>query len=215
MGGGGGAAAIATLKSRSLTEKFIQDASLLPVLFESQWDADSRQWKTTDPEKIPALWDAYQLFDSTVRKIHEDRKTGLVTLTVEWYDPESAADWANELVRRANTKLQQDTITESQKAIAYLEQQLAKVSAVEVRQALYSLIEVETKNVAVAHAREEFAFKVIDPAVAPRKKFKPDRRLLVLIGAFLGLFMSCAWAFFQGAQNPARSQRNEAPPGST
>jgi uncharacterized protein involved in exopolysaccharide biosynthesis len=160
----------------------------MPVLFADDWDAASRQWKG-DPEDAPTHWDAYELF-SDVRSVQEDRKTGLVTLTVDWQDPQQAAVWANELVARANSRLQQDAIEEGQKAIAFLQQQLGQAGAIEVRQALYSLIEAETKKVAIAHARKEFAFKVIDPAVAPRRKVKPQRRLIVVAGFLIGLIGS-------------------------
>ena len=181
-------AAIATLQSRTLTESFVTDLKLMPILFADDWDAGARQWKG-DPEDAPTLWDAYGTF-SEVRSVQEDRKTGLVTLTVDWKDPQQAAAWANELVARANARLQQDAIDEGQKAIAFLQQQLGQAGAIEVRQALYSLIEAETKKVAIAHARKEFAFKVIDPAVAPRKKFKPQRRLIVVAGFLIGLIGS-------------------------
>ena len=197
--------AIATLRSRSLTESFIAERNLMPVLFAQDWDRDARKWK--DPEDAPTLWDACVLFDGEVRSVSEDRKTGLVTLTVDWYDASLAAEWANELVKRANARLQNDAVAEGQKAIAFLEQQLARAGAVEVRQALYGLIEAETKKVAVAHAREQFAFKVIDPAVAPRKKFKPQRRLIVVAGFLIGLVGSSFLAVLLAA---AAAQRQKA-----
>jgi uncharacterized protein involved in exopolysaccharide biosynthesis len=169
-----------------LSEAIIMERNLMPVLFADDWDEAARQWEG-DAEDAPTMWDAGNLFDSEIRRVSEDRKTGLVTLTIEWRDPLQAAEWANDLVKRANDRLQQEAITEGQKTIAFLEQQLAKASAVEVRQALYSLIEAETKKVAVASAREGFAFKVIDPAVAPRKRFKPQRKLIVVAGALIGL----------------------------
>lgn len=193
-GGGDKAASIATLKSRLLTEAFIDDLKLLPVLFESKWDSTSNRWKAADPEKVPTLWDAYRYFDKDIRAIQEDRRTGLLTLAIEWRDPKIAAEWANELVRRANAKLQQDAITEGQKTIAYLEEQLGKAGTIEVRQALYSLIEAESKKIAVAHAREQFAFKVIDPAVAPRKKIRPNRVAILIAGFLAGLIVSGIWS---------------------
>lgn len=194
---GGRAAAIATLRSRALTEAFIEDHKLLPVIFASRWDKEDNRWKTNDPEKQPTVWDAYREFDKGIRQIQEDRKTGLVTLSIEWTDPVEASDWANELVRRANSKLQQEAILESEKTIAYLQEQLAKAGAVEVRQSLYSLIEAETKKIAVAHAREQFGFKVIDPAVPPKRRVWPARTMMVAVGFFLGLVACSAWVLFR------------------
>jgi uncharacterized protein involved in exopolysaccharide biosynthesis len=197
--------AIATLQSRTLAEAFIVDRQLMPVLFADEWDDTKRQWRR-GAEDAPTLWDAAVLFGSEIRSVQEDRKTGLVTLTIDWRDPRLAADWANDLVRRTNNRLQQEAIAEGQKAVAFLEQQLAKASAIEVRQALYGLIEAETKKVAVAHAREQFAFKVIDPAVEPRKKFKPQRRLIVIAGLLIGLIGSSFVVVVMAATAAQRSK---------
>ena len=193
-GGNSRAAAIATLKSRSLTESFILEHNLLPILFANEWDAVHNRWKTSDAKQNPTAWDGYELVDKRIRKIEIDRKSGLVALAIEWYDPETAAQWANELVYRANSRLQQETIEEGKKTIKYLEQQLTKATSIEVRQALYSVIEMETKNIAVAHAREEFAFKVVDPAVPPRKRIRPKRTQITLLGLTLGFLGASAIA---------------------
>lgn len=203
---GSRAAAVATLKSRSLTEEFLAEKNLLPLLFESEWNAQEKRWKSDDPNKVPAMWDAYRLFDRDIRKLQEDRKTGLVILAIEWRDPVAAAEWANDLVRRANARLQKDSIEEGQKVITYLERQLALGSrAVEVQRALYSLIEAETKKIAVAHAREEFGFKVIDDAVPPKRRIRPSRKLMALTGLILGLMGSSLWVLVRYTLKDARA----------
>jgi uncharacterized protein involved in exopolysaccharide biosynthesis len=180
------AAAIATLKSRQVTEQFIVEEGLLPVLFEDEWDAQKRGWKG----EPPTPWHAYELFDRRVRAVQEDRRSGLVTLTIEWKNPQLAAAWANELVRRTNRKLQQDSVGEAQKTILFLEDQIAKARLVEVRQALFALVESEMKRMAVAHSREEFALRVIDPAVEPKRRSSPRRLLMAALGLPVGAFCS-------------------------
>ena len=41
----------------------------------------------------------------------------------------------------------------------------------------------------LANVREDYAFKVIDPAMVPKTKIKPQRRQIVIIGFFLGLII--------------------------
>jgi uncharacterized protein involved in exopolysaccharide biosynthesis len=137
---------IATLRSRRFSEQFIKDEKLLPVLFHDQWDAENQRWQETDPEDIPTLEDAWELFDKEVRRISEDRKTGLVVLSIEWEDPRVAARWANELVRRVNEMLRKKAVTESESAIGYLREQLRKTSVVELQQVVNRLIESEMKE---------------------------------------------------------------------
>ena len=179
--------AIATLKSRMFTEQFIKDEKLLPVLFWKKWNEENQRWDELDAEDIPSLGDAYELFDEDVRRIREDRKTGLLVLSIEWEDPDEAARWANELVHRVNTMLRTKAVRESESAINYVQQQLKQTSVVELQQVLHRLIEAEMKEIILAKINEEFAFRVIDPAVAAEDPFKPDMALMLLLGAMLGL----------------------------
>lgn len=193
IGGGGGgdkAVSLATLKSRALIEKFIADQNLLPLLFERKWDAETKSWKESDPDKVPDLQDGYDLFNKQILNVSEDKKSGLVTLAIEWKSAELAANWANELVRRANEYLRQKVLDETQKNLAYLDQQAQQTSILEVRQAIYKLMESELKKAMLAKGSEQYAFKVIDPAVVTKKKIRPKRALIVSLGFLLGLFGS-------------------------
>jgi len=188
--------AIATLKSRLFTEQFIKDEKLLPVLFQKKWDQENQRWNDADPEDIPTLGEAYELFDEEVRRIRGDRKTGLVVLSIEWEDPDEAARWANELVRRVNALLRNKAVRESESAISYIQEQLKQTSVVELRQVLHRLIESEMKEIILARINEEFAFRVIDPAVAAEGAFKPNMVPMLLLGAMLGLLGSVILALF-------------------
>lgn len=110
-----------------------------------------------------------------------------MTLAVEWRDPEQAASWVNELVVRLNNHEKQLAIKETEQSLAYLKEQLPKTSVMEVQQAIYRLIEAQTKKIMLANVRDQFVFKVIDPAVVPEKRVKPNRKLIVFLGAMSGL----------------------------
>ncbi len=198
IGGGGGEIeqAIATLKSRAFTNEFIQQEKLMPILFEEQWDENSKSWKVEDEDDTPTLWDAYKKFDQDVRSVSSDKKTGMYTLAIEWSDPELAADLANKLVKKINTHQKQAAIIEAQRSIAYLENQLTETSIVEMQQAIYRLIEAQTKNIMLANVRDEFVFKVIDPAVVPEEKIKPKKKLIAVLGVIVGFMLSVFLAFF-------------------
>jgi uncharacterized protein involved in exopolysaccharide biosynthesis len=186
--------ATATLQSRTLTETYIAEKNLLPILFAKSWDADNNRWKATDPKKIPTLWQANEFFDKSIRKLTEDKKTGLLTLTITWSDPNLAAEWANDLVARTNQYLRQRASEQSNRNIAYLNDQLTRTSVVELQRAIYGLIEAEIKKVMVAQGSDEYAFKVIDPAAVPERKSGPKRTLITVIGLFAGLILSLVLA---------------------
>lgn len=188
-GGGGKSVAVATLQSHALTEAFIRDNNLLPILYADDWDAANKTWTITDPDKIPTPWKAERAFAKKVRSVNEDKKTGLVTLTIEWTDPELAAKWATELVQRSNRHLRAKAIAESQTNLAYLNEQLTKTSVVELQKSIYGLIETEIKKVMLANGSEEYAFKVVDPARVAEERTSPKRTLITAVGLFAGMML--------------------------
>lgn len=192
-GGGGTEEAIAILKSRDFTNQFIKDMGLMPVLFDDQWDAATKQWR--NPEEPPTAWDAFKLFDA-MRSVSTAKDSGLVTLAIEWRNPEQAAEWVSQLINRINNKLRNQAIIEADSSIAYLEKELEQTNVVEVKQSFYSLIEAQTKNKMLANTRDEYAFKVIDQPVVPEEKIKPKRKLIVVLGFILGGMLSIFLVLF-------------------
>jgi uncharacterized protein involved in exopolysaccharide biosynthesis len=192
---------IAVLQSEALTDKYIQENNLLPVLFKSRWDADKGRWKSARPDKIPTLWEANAFFKKSVRDVTTDTKTGLVTLSITWTDPHTAAKWANELVELTNDYLRSKAIAESERSIAFLNEQAAKTSIVEARQAIFKSLEGEIRKGMQAQGSKEYAFRVLDPAVAPEKPRSPLFRVWVLAGGLAGLIVSSGLVLSRAASH--------------
>lgn len=180
--------AMATLRSRALSEKFILDKHLLPRIFAEDWDSESQKW-TVDPDDVPTLWRAQKVFDEDIRFIEENRRTGMVTVAIEWDDPVEAAVWTNELVQLVNRTIRLKAIEESEKSLAYLNKELESTPAVEIRQAIFKLAENQARRVMLANVRDDFAFQVIDPATPPDPDdyVRPQRLVLILAGLLAGL----------------------------
>jgi uncharacterized protein involved in exopolysaccharide biosynthesis len=181
---------LAVLQSEILTEKYIQDNNLLPIIFSTKWDDKQNKWKSSDPEKIPTLWDGNVTFKKEIRSVSNDAKTGLATITITWTDPKLAAKWANDLVQRTNEYLRAKAIHDSEANLAYLNEQAVKTNEVAIRQGIYSLIQGEINKVMMAKGSEEYALRVLDPAVAPERRFSPQRTNWVLFGLLSGLMVS-------------------------
>jgi len=58
---------------------------------------------------------------------------------------------------------------------------------------MYDLIEQETKTLMLANARTEYAFTIVDPAVAPEVRIQPKRTLMALGGLVAGLLIALCW----------------------
>ncbi len=210
LGGGSSSKdeAVALLQSKLLTRQFIEDEKLLPVLFADQWDADLQAWKETDPDKIPSLEDAFKLWDEDIRTVETSTTSELITLTIEWKDREQAARWATELVRRANELMRARAMADASSSINYLKSELDKTNVLEVRQAIYSLAESHFKTMALAKAREEYYFRVVDPAFAPDRDdyISPKRALMIAAAVIGGAMLGLMLVIFLNAISPAQRE---------
>jgi uncharacterized protein involved in exopolysaccharide biosynthesis len=199
---------VALLKSRSFAERFILDEDLLPILFADKWDPSSNSWRETRPDKVPTLWDAWLKFDRKIRTLIEDRDRGLVTLRIEWVDPEVAARWANVLIERANSELRTRKLAEIDRNLGYLQKELDRATLVELRQAIAKVMESQINERMIASSREEYAFRALDPARAPdldRPEF-PKKALLIVLGAVAGGLIGFALGLLRVYMQRARGE---------
>ena len=182
--------AIAELQSEELTQDYIRSNDLLPILYAKRWDAARHRWKVTDPSQIPTLWKANRYFKGSIRTIEEDKKTGMLKMTIRWTNAQQAAAWANGLVRMANDFARDKSIREAQRSIAYLNEQLPVTNEVEVRRRIYELLESEINKVMIARGREEYALRVVDPAFPPERPSSPQPLLWSVLGLIAGVVIS-------------------------
>lgn len=199
LGGSGGETeeALAVLKSREFTERFIADKQLMPVLFADDWDPARNEW--TVPEKSrPTPADAYKYFDTEIRRIVQEKKTGLITLHIDWRDRQQAAEWANELIERANEEMRLRAIGKANASIGYLENELQATTFVEMREAINRLMEAQIKQRMLASVSHEYVFRVVDRAMPPDKKdrLRPNRKLIMSVGTIAGFLFGVGGVLF-------------------
>ena len=203
------AMALATLQSRKFINAFIDKYDLLvPLMATQEWNASNgqliidpevynqqaQQWLTNEAGESlkPSDWNAYKAF-SGLLSVSESKENGLVTLSITHFSPFIAQQWVDQLVIELNAWMKQDSLSETRRNIQYLEQQIEQTNIADMQSVFYQLIEEQTKNLMLAQVEEEFAFKVIDPAVVPEEKAGPKRALIcviaTLLGGMLGIFI--------------------------
>lgn len=191
--GGGDAAteeSLAVLQSREFTEAFINDRNLVPLLFAKKWDAKAGKWKVGEQNR-PTLYKAFRYFDEEVRAIIEDKKTKLIRVQIEWKDRHEAADWANELVQRLNSEMRRRAIAKAEASLVFLERELAVTTEIGEREALFRLIEAQIRQRMLATVTQEYAFRVVDSAMAPDadESVRPKKLLMVAAGLLIGVLV--------------------------
>ena len=194
--------AVAILRSREFAAEFISEKNLMQLFFEGEWDADS-----SNPGEFPQMYDAVEYFHKNVFSAKQDPVSGLVTIAIEWKDPELAAEWVNSLVDRINRETRARALQEAETNLSYLQAQLETAPVMELRSAISRIIESELKTIMIANAREQYAFRIIDPGMVPTKKVRPRRALIVITSTFLGGLLALVLALMRHTLRHQRAER--------
>ena len=233
-GGSSAAEIVNLLKSNILREKVLERNQLLPVLFYKEWDAEKKDWKRGislnplvyvgklvraitggEPQGVrkkdagvPDVWDGLRELDEIV-KVNQNVKENIITITVDYYDPEMAA----KMVEYILTALTDHMSSEARRVATinrqYLEEQLGKTADPLIKQKIYNLIAQQLETSMMAEVKENFAFKVIDPPKVPDKKIKPKRIQLALLSLVASIFIGVFLAFFMEYLEKAKSKEGE------
>ncbi len=197
---------IETLKSRKFLTEFIQRHGILVPLFASKgvdlnsgalfldssiYDSQRGIWtRNVSPPRhaSPSQQEAYEELYRLI-SIREDRDSGLVTLSVEHHSPYLAKQWVDWLVADINQAMMEQDVSKAQQTIQFLNNQIEQTSVADLQNVFYRLIEEQTKTVMLATVSAEYLLRTIDPAIAPEIEARPQRAVIVLLGAFLGLLL--------------------------
>jgi len=140
-------------------------------------------------EPIPSAQESFDIFRAKHLNIVEDSKTGIITLKVKHQSPLIAKKWAEILVDQVNLFYREKDKSESEKAINYLNEQIAVTNYSEVKTAISQLLQEETKKLALIEANQSYVFEYIDPPAVMEKKSEPKRSLICILSALLGGFL--------------------------
>ncbi|MGD9841548.1 MAG: Wzz/FepE/Etk N-terminal domain-containing protein [Steroidobacteraceae bacterium] len=205
--------AMELVKSWGFQEQFIRDNQLeVPVFAAKGWnratnqlvidpdvfDAKKKAWvrkfKSADGQTAqPGGWELYEELSKRI-SITQDKKTNLITLSVEYYSPYLAKEWADKIIVAVNKHLQDQDRREASKSIGYLQKKMNETSLTEMRSVFSRLIEEQTKNLMLADVSDEYVLKTLSPAKVPEQKSGPKRALICVLGILVGVFVSVfAW----------------------
>jgi uncharacterized protein involved in exopolysaccharide biosynthesis len=198
--------AVAILRSRHLIEQLVASENLIPILFPKKSAATFSI--RLGAAAGPTMGDAVKSFRERVLQIREEPKTGLVTVRVEWFDPNLAAVWANRLTGLADQEIRERTISDASTALKALAHELDDAGSIELRTAISRLMESQLKAKMAAGIRRDYAFRIIDNAIPPDldKRIQPTRTTMVLAGTLAGLIIALIAAVLRGDWQRGRSE---------
>jgi LPS O-antigen subunit length determinant protein (WzzB/FepE family) len=150
---------------------------------------------------VPSGWELYEKF-SEMFSVSEDKKTGMISVSVEYFSPQLAKEWVDRLVIGINQHMQSHKLEKVNINIQYLEAQIEKTSIAEMREVFYTIIEEQIKSKMLAEASPEYAFVTVSPAMVPEEKSQPKRALICILGTLLGGMLSVLWVLVMHYARP-------------
>lgn len=177
---------VGLLNGNILRERVLKRYKLLPVLLEES----SIKGKTEDEK----LWMALRYLENTL-KINPKQKENTIEISMEFKDPKVTSDIINYVLSEITDYMSGETRRVAETNQKYLESQIDKTADPFIKTKIYSLIAQQIETSAMAEAKENFAFKMIDPPKVPDKRIKPKRRLMVAISFVVSLFLGIFVAF--------------------
>lgn len=198
--------ALAVLRSRDFARRFIKGQNLADVYVDSEPALLGRLIRRGAKDADAHLEEAVAVFQRKVLRVAQDPKTGVVTIMVQWPDQDVVATWANGLAESVNAQLRQQALSTAEDNMAYLREQLAETSLVDLQQSISRLLEVEMQKLMLARGNAEFAFKIVDYAVRPVKPSRPNAPFVLSFALAFGLVIGSLIVFLtNGTSIPARS----------
>lgn len=192
------------MKSWNFIESFIADNNLAVEVYavdgwskssnklkidNDVYDAAENFWLLEDEDtgelRPPSSWELFERF-SEMLSVSQDKQSGLVSVSIEYYSPNMAKQWLDLYVADINEHMQSRQVLKVSNNISYLEDQIGKTSIAEMREVFYTIIEEQTKNKMVAEASPDYAFVAVSPSMVPEEKSKPSRALICVLGTLLG-----------------------------
>lgn len=195
------ALAIEVIKSRDFLRDFISRHDVfVEIMATDSWDSETdeivldssiynsekKQWVQGNK---PTELDAIESFKKML-SVTQDKKTSLVTVSIEYYSPKVAKRWVDWLIVDINNEMRSRDLSQAKNSIEYLQTQLEQTRVSDMKSVLYQLIEEQSKTIMFAEVREEYIFRTIDSALVPENKEKPKRAIICVLGTFIGAFLS-------------------------
>ena len=176
------------------------------------YDEKNKKWvRDFDPSKgqkpEPNSWELYKKLKERI-SISQDKTTGLINLSVTYYSPFIAKQWADKLVRSINAHIQKQDREEATKSINYLKEKIKETNIADMQSVFYQLIEEQTKTLMLAEVSNEYVFKTLSPAKVAEEKDKPKRALIAVLGFLLGGMFSVILVLIRHFRNPQPATRN-------
>ena len=147
------------------------------------YDVENGKWVSEDGS--PSSWELFKAFSGRIA-VSIDKKTSLLSVSIEYYSPQIAKQWLDLYVAAINDHMQKRKMAKVTRNIAYLEAQIKKTNITEMQAVFFTIIEGQIKSKMLAEASPDYVFLAVSPSMVPEQKSQPKRALICIFGTLLG-----------------------------
>jgi hypothetical protein len=124
-------------------------------------------------------------------------QAGTTTFWIRHLPPKLAERWTRALIEKINRQIQDRDISESEKKVAFLKQQIEYTSIATMQRVFYQLLKSQTIMLMLAKGSGEYALKTISPAREAEVRYKPKRAVICVLGTMAGFLLSVLFVLVQ------------------
>ena len=206
---------IEIIKSREFVKHIITFDFVLPSLMAAEsfnpntneiifdkniYNPETGHWmdmKGDSHNKAPSYLEVHKIYLKEILNISQDRRSGLVSISVEHISPVFAKELLELIIKEANQIQRDKDIKTANMALNYLNQELAQTSLASLKQTINLLIENQLENKMMASINQEYTLVTIEPPYIPEEKSKPVRSLIVILATLFGGILSLVYVLIR------------------
>ncbi len=160
--------------------KYWDESTRKLVIDESIYDEENEKWvnEEFDIESSALRWDLYKKFTDEMRIIGDD-KSGIHKLSITFYSPDLALDWATKYYQTVNSVMRQEKLSILEKNIKNLETQILSNASANLRERLYDIQSQQIKAKIIIEASPDFILKPIGKFLPPYERSFPRKTIIV------------------------------------
>lgn len=199
--------AIETAKSKDFYRYHVVKRNLLPALLfikgfdqqsenviydEAYYDPVNNTW----PNGMPNINAGYKALHTNFA-ISQDKRTGVITMTMKSSHPQLSKIMLENLITDLNEYLKSKDSKEAKAALDYLTRQAEQTGSPEMKRGLVNLALQKSSILMVSEISDQYALTYIDSANVPIEKVSPRRSIIVLIFGLVGIFLGSVISILQ------------------
>lgn len=164
------------------------------------YDSIKKEWTRKIPsnrKKVPSYIEVHEDYYLKFLSASIDKKSGFIRIDFEHVSPFFAEEFIKNIIFEVNNSVKLSDISESNKAIEYLQSRSDTTNQSDVKKSISSLISIELKKLMIANMRDDYLITPIDMPFTPELKSSPARASICVFYTIIGFILAIIVVIFR------------------